>query len=542
MANARNGARFSDAARNAIPFLALLIAVFVLDRATRAVVDLAGDDVFNTSLLIASIERNLILWVVAITAVVFGGVVLAMSGDGTNRLLEPWQALEHGSVLRWLSVPLIAYSTWVGALGSFNFFSNQLYLFDRGLMIALALLVLWRPVALVPFVVVTRVLAEQTLFPFSNPAVQNVDDLPAFALLIIAAGHLWYVATARRETSPILLGLLALVAAHFYLPGRGKLNLDWLENNNTGNLALSSYTAGWLANTDGSALRSLANLLDSANPAIKLFTLVVELGSILAILTRRLSALWIVMWIFLHISIFAATGFVFVGWILLELGLLVILLSGSLRSWVDENVTLGRGLLAVAAVFVAPILFHPPGLTWLDSPVSYGYRVQAIGESGESYEVPIALFSPLDTDVSFLNVQVTERQPAVGAYGSLATVADLQTFEAVDDFDELAVIEAQQPINELTEVSQDFIISFFDYANSGDGSLLRAIDPPAHFLTQSPGPRFSFQEPLQQLQLFRVTNIHRLSTGATSIDETFRTELVLTVEQDDDGAGRVAAG
>lgn len=542
MSEIRSGERFVDTTRNAIPFVGLLITVVVLDRATLTLADLAGDDVFSTSLLLASVQRNLIFWVVAAVAVFVGGIFLTVSGDGIRRLREPWHALENGTALRWLSAPLIIYTTWVGALGSFNYFSNQLYLVDRALLVAVALLAFWRPVALLPLVVLARVLSEQTLFPFFNPALQNVDDLPAFALLIVAAGHLWYVTTGRRETSPIILGLLTLLAAHFYLPGRGKLSLGWLENNNTGNLALSSYTAGWLANTDGGALRSLSDLLTSADPAIKLFTTIAELGSIIAVLTRRLSAVWLVMWILLHISIFAATGFVFIGWILLELGLLVVLLSGSLRSWVNENATLGRGVIAVVAVLATPFLFHPPGLSWLDSPVSYGYRLTAVGESGESYEVPIAVFSPLDTNVSFLDVQVTERRPPVGAFGALATVDELRVLEQVDTFDELAVIELQQPVNEFTELSEDFLISFFDYANSGEGSLLRTIDPPARFLTQSPEPRFSFQEPLEQLQLFRVANIHRRSEDGSPVDSTLRTELVLTIEQNGSGAGRIAAG
>ena len=542
MVEVGNGERVVDATRNAVPFAGLLVTVVVLDRATLALTGLAGDDVFSSSLLLASIERNLIFWVVAIVAVFVGGVLLAVSGDGNGRLLEPWSALENGSVLRWLSALLIVYTTWVGAFGSFNFFSNELYLFDRGLLVALALLAFWRPVALLPLVVVARVLSEQTLFPFVNPAVQNIDDLLAFALLIVAAGHLWYVATGRRETSPILLGLITLLAAHFYLPGRGKLSLGWLTNNNTGNLALSSYTAGWLANTDGGALRSLANLLESAGPVVNLFTTVAELGSVIAVLTRRLSAVWLAMWILLHIAVFAATGFVFIGWMLLEVGLLVILLSGSLRSWVDENATVGRGLVAVVAVLATPFLFHPPGLSWLDSPVSTGYRLEAVGESGERYEVPISVFSPLDVNVSFLDVHVTELRPPVGAYGALGSVDELRALEQVETFDDLAVIESQQPVNERTELSEDFLITFFDYANRGEGSLLRIIDPPARFLTQSPGPSFSFQEPLVELQLFQVTNIHRLSEGDASVDETLRTELVLTIEQDDPGAGRIAPG
>ena len=128
MVEVGNGERVVEATRNAVPFAGLLVTVVVLDRATLALTGLAGDDVFSSSLLLASIERNLIFWVVAIVAVFVGGVLLAVSGDGNGRLLEPWSALENGSVLRWLSALLIVYTTWVGAFGSFNFFSNELYL------------------------------------------------------------------------------------------------------------------------------------------------------------------------------------------------------------------------------------------------------------------------------------------------------------------------------------------------------------------------------------------------------------------------------
>ena len=87
MVEVGNGERVVDATRNAVPFAGLLVTVVVLDRATLALTGLAGDDVFSSSLLLASIERNLIFWVVAIVAVFVGGVLLAVSGDGNGRLL-----------------------------------------------------------------------------------------------------------------------------------------------------------------------------------------------------------------------------------------------------------------------------------------------------------------------------------------------------------------------------------------------------------------------------------------------------------------------
>ena len=213
-----------------------------------------------------------------------------------------------------------------------------------------------RPAFLVPFVIVVRVVNEQFLFPFGTTAARNVDDLLLMVLLVIAAAHLLFVVTGHNRTAGVVLLISAALAAHFFMPGKSKLSIGWVSAGELANLPLSSYTAGWLGHTGGRWAEILAGFYERFRLPVVAGTLLLEVGAIVAVVHPRLIRLWLPGLVVFHVMTFATTGFWFVSWIALEVGLLVVLSLPSLRSWVMENATPARGLLAVACVAGAPIL------------------------------------------------------------------------------------------------------------------------------------------------------------------------------------------
>ena len=160
---------------------------------------------------------------------------------------------------------------------------------------------------------------------------------------------------------------------------------------------------------------------------------------------------------------FATTGFWFLPWIALEVGLLVVLSLPSLRSWVMENATPARGLLAVACVAGAPFLFHPPGLAWLDAPVSSGYEIDAIGVSGAEYHVPASAFAPLSHHIAFDRLQFGPTVAANWRYGAVTTTAHLEALEQITDVDELKAFEATLGPPTGIAPSRQFLMTFLEY-------------------------------------------------------------------------------
>ncbi len=341
-----------------VPVGAFFVLFGIVDRLTGALAGLTADDVQRWSLAIAAVQRRAVWWI-GLLAV---AALAATSADIRRRATGRWSELEHGAVLRLLAAPMILFLAWQGSLQPFNVYADQLHLLDRGLVVALAAASLWRPVLLVPFALQFRLVSTHTEFPLHTTAWHNISELPVIVLLLIAAGHLLFVLTGRRATSVVVLGIGAALASHFFVPGKGKLLLGWLTANDVANLPLAAYTTGWLGHTDGSMAADMASVFDRFGPFVKVATLVLELGAVLAVARRQLLQPWLVGAIAFHVVTFLTTGFFFVGWILAEVGLLVILSRRDLRAWVDENATWPRAAVAVVAVLAAPVVFHPPGL------------------------------------------------------------------------------------------------------------------------------------------------------------------------------------
>lgn len=512
--------------------LATFAAFTVVEHAIRSLAVLRIEDLGRFSLIGAALADR---WWIAGPLAVAAAAALVLCRP---RLLTAWPTLEQGRALRWLAGTAIVILAWQSSIYDYNWMAGRLHLLDRLLVVALAAGALARPVLLVPFALVVRIVNEQFVFPFATTAGRNIDDFLVLVVLAVAAGHLVYVVTGRNRTSPVLLVVATALASHFFVPGKGKVSIGWLSSGDLSNLPLSSYTAGWLGHTAGGWAEGAARVYERVRIPVMAATLALELGSIVAVIRPRLTRWWLPACMVFHLVTFATTGFWFLPWIAVEIALLVALSRPSLRSWVDENATPGRSLIAVLAVLGAPVLFHPPGLAWLDAPLSYGYQLEGSGIGGAPYHVPAAALAPLSHHVAFDRLQLGPTVPASGAYGAVTTPAEITALDTITDFDQLKAYEAGFGPPTLTAESQRFLSTYLEFTHQPHtGPWARAsrwLGPPEHFWTSRSDPSFRFQEPLDELQVYLVRDIHH--DGHPERDR----ELVLTLRIDADGRAVVA--
>jgi hypothetical protein len=512
----------TDRPRDLAAVVGLVVVYAGLERATRSIAVVGADDLRRFSLVAAAAADR--WWLVVMVAV----AATAAVARSPRRMLATWSALEQGHALRLLAGAVVVVLAWQSSLYDENWLAGRTHTLDRCLVVVLAIAAIARPVFLVPFALVVRVVNEQFLVPFGTSAGRNIDDLLVMAVLVIAAGHLLFVVTGRNRTAPVVLLTTAALAAHFFIPGKGKLSLGWLSGD-LANLPLSSYTAGWLGHTGGGWTDALAGFYDRFRWPVMAATLALELGAVIAVLHPRITRLWLVGPVVFHVMTFATTGFWFLPWIVLEVGLFVILTVPSLRSWVAQNATPARGLLAAACVVAAPVLFHPPGLAWLDAPVSYGYAIEGVGASGTAYHVPVSAFAPLSHHVAFDRIQLAATMPATGAYGAVTSSVEIAALESISDADELRAYEAALGEPTIVAASQQFMMTFLESTHRRGSSVWSRLGSPEHFWTSSSEPSYGFQEPLVELTVFRVRAIHH---DGEPIRER---ELVLTLTMDAQG-------
>ncbi len=526
-----------------VSVVAFFLVYLIVDRLTGTLTELAEVDLARRSLIVAAVQRRLVWWIVVVAAL---AVAIGVRSDIRRRLTGRWTELDHGATLRLLAAPLIVFLAWKGALYPFNVYADQLHLLDRLLIVALAVAALSRPALLIPFALQFRVISAQTVFPFQTSAARNIDEMPVIVLLVIGVAHLLFVVTGRRSTSLVVLAIGAVVASHFYIPGKGKLLMGWLTEDDVANLPLAAYTAGWLGHTDGSAAAGVASVFDRFAPIVRVSTLALELGSLVAVAHRRLLRPWLVGWMGFHLVTFVTTGFFFLGWILAELGLLIVLSRRDLRAWVDENATWPRAAAAVVAVVGAPVLFHPPGLAWIDAPVSYGYRMEAVGESGVVYSLPPSIFAPLEHEIMFKRLQFDGPGHVSGAYGALESTERLQELNGVDSLSDLLALEAAQPEPDagVRAKSIGLLTDFMD-ATTDDGvrsttTWLHRLNPPSLFWSSWSDDDYHFDEPLDRLDVILFTRIHDPARrhGGTVLT---RTDPVATLTRQPDGSVEAVA-
>lgn len=509
-------------------FLIPLAGYVVLDVGTRWMSRVDGFRLDDPVLLIGALASQPLAWGVGVA----GASALILRSR--ERLLTKWGELDRGRLLRWLVVPGLALLTWQDVLYDYNFVVDQTHLVDRSLMAALGVAALARPVFLVPFALQSRIVAEQFTVPFNTRFAQNIDELLVISLLVIAAVHLAYVVTASSDSSPAIPLLGAAVAAHYFIPGRSKLVANWIAYDDLSNLPLAGYSAGWLGQTDGAFARTASGALRSLGGFALVGTMAVELGSVVAAFHHRILRLWLPAAILFHIILFALTGFWFLGWIAVEVALWFALSQRPVRDWLSAAWTPARGAATVIVVVaLGAFAFHPPRLTWFDSPVSYGYRITATGVSGTEYNVPPSLFAPNEQEISFMQATLGPREPLASGYGAATTdptaYRELQDLTTLDD---VATAElATEPA--ITGDATEYLAQFARFANAGTRVPWSGVSPPDHFWTHGSEPVFRFDEPIVRIDVSVLTSLHRDGDPVT------RLERVLSLAVDDDGSSRV---
>ena len=353
------------------------VGFVVIDRATRMLARLSDADLTHRVLVVrAALDRPLPL--AAVVLAVVAALVLR------PRLRGGWRTFDRGVVLRWVALPPVVLLAWTGSMYAFNFEAGRWHGLDRLLVVALAAAV-WRwPIALVPFVLQARIVNHQFDHGFTTTAGQNIDELLVMALVCILAVVIVTTVLEIDDTSYVVALLMALVASHFFLPGRSKLPLDWATTDDLSHFPISAYTAGWRGAGDGTWARRMSDLAETFSVPLRIGALVLELGAIVAVAHVRLFRLWIPGWVVFHLTVLAFTGFWFGNWIAVEVGLLVVLVVPSLRDWTRRHASVATAAFTALLVLLGAHVFQPPRLAWLDGPVSYGYEITATGESGTS--------------------------------------------------------------------------------------------------------------------------------------------------------------
>jgi hypothetical protein len=350
-----------------------------------------------------------------------------------------YKDIVHGERWRpWLLL-IVSMLAWTYVTYDYNLYYNQGHDWDRILLLVLAVAAVWRPVLLLPFVLLVTALATQFNYPIGGYSVAEQFVLVRILILFFAALLLQSV-TAWPVSKGFVFLLLTLVASSYWWPGLGKLRLLWFTHGHVHLILPAAYSSGWLAFWNPESITSIVQFLATLNPFMVAFTLVAECGAIFFLWRRSFALLLLMIWIAFHLGVVALSGIFFWKWIMLNLGLLWLLWRSSPG---QLSPVFGRKyfLLSVVLIGASHFWYGPMNLSWYDTPANYAYRLEATGKSGKTYQLAPRFFAPYEYQFSLSGFGYLVSEPRLGiVYGAIweRDVADeLLAVETASDFFQL---------------------------------------------------------------------------------------------------------
>jgi hypothetical protein len=486
---------------------AVLLAFVAFDALLGRALDLPGES-YQRRLLVTEVIRRF-GWAVAI-GLAFGAVLILRWGAGFSR----WTALQHGPAIRAFVVFLCALAAWPFVTHGYNYFFDQGHFIDRALIVALVPLIWWRPVFVLPFLVMVYAMMGQLVEPSLGGSVLVHKLQLTRAIGVFAAAFVVHALSGERRTDHYMFLTCCLVAAAYWLPALAKLSVDWIEVNQLFTAPLAAYAHGWLGHLSADQVVEFAQLLALLDLPMRVAVIVIEAACLLFLVHRRVTIGLLVAVIVFHFGVFALFGFFFWTWIALDAALLVLLVRG-FRD-MRENIHYGAWLgLSVALILASPWWAKPPWLAWYETPLNYVYRIDAVTSDGESYRLHPRFFAPYEDVFTMASFRYLVRQHAVivNTYGvahDRALVGALHSARSAEDVFDIERSTNIQFDEEHARLFYEFLEKFVSTRNRrGDlGSALYALHSPPQFWSQIDGMRKLGDRRISEVIVTEVTTFY----------------------------------
>ncbi len=359
-----------------------------------------------------------------------------------SRIWFQWTALDAGASLRLVLTGLAAVLTWRYAFYDFNLYYFQGYYWDRLILIGLLFCIYYRPIFILPFLLMLRLVINQfEIIPGFSWA---ESSMPIAILTLFLTFFIVYVLSRRFIIGDFVFLLICLLAAHYWLPGLGKMSYLWITEDQVKFLIPSSQANGWLKSWSDEEINSFMSVMAALNTPLKILTLLLEFGAMFIFLRRRLVLLFIIGWIGMHVTIFWNTGICF--WIWSATILMIFYFLGRKNSPLAEikftslDIVLGM-ILIIGGSYWNRIV----KLAWFDTPLTYVYQYEATNKEGETFQLAHHFFAPYDYQFTINSMSYLCDMPLLNTSSPLV----FRDIMNVKSSDELFALEQKSGINQF---------------------------------------------------------------------------------------------
>lgn len=507
---------------------ALFVAFMVVEPLTYNTSRLPIEWYESGSILISTLRSPTVVvgWIVAI-------VLVGMRPD------LRWHRLPFAArLLQIPTVTTVVALTWHLSTLEYNFALGHGFTLDRIVLVVLAAGCVFHPGALAAFVVfahaVTGQLNVAPMF-FSWTDTMVLHQLLLVALLFIAAtavvpgiadriGRMTTgPETFRSRLAPIdapppaaCWALFVGVLSSWYLRSAiGKARLGWVSTNDLSNIVRAARRQhGWLGSLDAERFEQIVSFVEQWRLPIQIGALIAEFGVLAYFFSRRVSVVAAALGIALHVMVYLTTGILFWKWMAVDVSLIAVFVLVGSRGR-HERPVFARNTMMVAtiAVMVVHAVVSPrvTELAWYDSTFVYRFQFEAVGVSGDVYEVVPEQFAPWDSRFGQSRwFFATDTPLLVDVFGSVKSRPLLDALDRAESPDDvLDVIERfGRPVTDAQQTAafERFLQRFMEFSGRDDApdvmgiGLIRA---PHHLWTgqppDTPEPVYDFSEPVVRI-------------------------------------------
>ncbi|MEE9372224.1 MAG: hypothetical protein V3V00_04150 [Saprospiraceae bacterium] len=446
-----------------------------------------------------------------------------------NRIKCSWNKLECGKSIKFLVVLTVAILTWVFTTYDFNLFFNQAHSLNRFLLLLFIPLVYWRPVFVFPFIIILLSVIGQ--FTILQSSMWTVLYLPIRILIMFCVYFMIYAFTNYFRTRDFIFLIGCLFAAHYWASGASKVDWDWIRFDQIYLLLPATYANGWLGFLDQDTISSITGKLALFNEPLKVLVLFAEFGCVFFFFRRKLTIVFLSLWIILHLGIFAVSGIFFWIWVILDMGLLILLLRDKLFA---KQKLYNWKLLLISIVLIAGGRFwcHPVSLFWYDAPLNYTYHFEATAENGKTYDLPPDFFAPYDQQFTMSMFNFLSPDPLFPIYwGATSDAALPRWLQNADSDDKIFEKEKSDGLIAYNAKATDDLIGFVQqYVRNWNGNLKTnlpgtKLQAPRQLWTYPIWRDHNKTKPIKSISVTRITSVYK--KGQYSI---IRKTLVLEID------------
>jgi len=434
-----------------------------------------------------------------------------------------WRDIDPKARTRlFVMVPVLLFA-WVCSLYDMNLAYDQPHLDGRLMVVLLAIGCWFHPVFVCAFVLWIMVVIMQIHAPLPYAQWHWADKTLPFDTLVLFSAYLHVRAWSRPHHQLFAFLVLVLTGVTYaYAAYRkmiiGPTALYWPLENHFGFLFIgANLNGGWFRNLATEDVLSVAALLEQLSPLMGSATILCE-GAGLALLWHRRSTLPILFAITgMHAIILLSTGIFFWKWIVQNCALAAYLTALNRDAAADPGARVHRVLalvparlaipMAVALMLSAEFVFLPLRFAWLDSPVTNYFEIRARGVSGATYRLEPRFFAPYDVLMTQSRFYYLTQRPVLA--GTFGTTYDLKMLKAVEHarVDDLPAIRSQYGQVHWDKASMLIFAEFVQRSVSNAqrrgtrGHPLKWLSPPYHFQTMQAADAYTFQEPIEDVEV-----------------------------------------